>query len=158
WSRRQYEGLFAATDPQSPERFILVVEDASEPRPEMESSPAGQLTAFLVARRVDKEWELENIVVAEEFRQRGVGSRLLGKFIAHVRAENGSGIFLEVRESNRCARALYRRAGFDQTGLRKGYYANPAEDAILYRLSLLLESSHNETAPEFGIEQVLGLW
>jgi len=64
-----------------------------------------------------------------------VGSRLLGEFIAHARAENGSGIFLEVRESNQSAHTLYQRAGFGQTGLRKGYYANPPEDAILYRLS-----------------------
>ena len=105
-------------------------------QPEIESSIVCQLIAFLVARRVDTGWELENIVVAGKFRQRGVGSRLLSEFIAHARTENGSGIFLEVRESNQSARVLYQRVGFEQTGLRKGYYANPAEDAILYRLTL----------------------
>jgi [ribosomal protein S18]-alanine N-acetyltransferase len=136
WSRQQYGGLFATTGPQPPERFILVVEDASELRPEMKSGTSPQLTAFLVARRVDTEWELENIVVAGKFRQRGVGSRLLSEFIAHARVENGSGIFLEVRESNQSARVLYQRAGFEQTGFRKRYYVNPAEDAILYHLTL----------------------
>jgi [ribosomal protein S18]-alanine N-acetyltransferase len=136
WSRQQYEGLFATTGPQLPARLILLVEDASEMRPERESGTSYDMTAFLVARRVDKEWELENIVVAEKFRQRGVGSRLLSELIAQARAENGSGIFLEVRESNGSARALYRRAGFEETGLRRGYYANPVEDAILYRLTV----------------------
>jgi ribosomal-protein-alanine N-acetyltransferase len=42
-------------------------------------------------------------------------------------------VFLEVRESNAAARALYANAGFEQTSRRKSYYANPLEDAILYR-------------------------
>jgi [ribosomal protein S18]-alanine N-acetyltransferase len=54
----------------------------------------------------------------------------------HARAQRGSGIFLEVRESNQSARALYRKVGFKETGLRRSYYADPTEDAILCRLSL----------------------
>jgi ribosomal-protein-alanine N-acetyltransferase len=44
-------------------------------------------------------------------------------------------VFLEVRESNSAARTLYEKAGFEATGLRKSYYANPVEDAVLYRRS-----------------------
>ena len=62
---------------------------------------------------------------------------LLNELIAHARAKNGSGIFLEVRESNQSARGLYRKMGFEETGRRKGYYANPAEDAILGRLKFV---------------------
>ena len=69
-------------------------------------------------------------------RGRGVGTRLMGEFVAHARAEKGSGIFLEVRESNEGARALYGKMGFEETGSRKSYYSDPAEDAILYRLRL----------------------
>jgi [ribosomal protein S18]-alanine N-acetyltransferase len=126
WSREQHEGLFVTADrqPQS-ERFAWVVDDEGE-------SP--EVLAFLVAHRVDAEWELENIVVAAAVRRRGVGTCLLGEFVAHARAEQGSGTFLEVRESNHSARALYRKVGFQEMGLRKSYYSNPPEDAILCRL------------------------
>jgi [ribosomal protein S18]-alanine N-acetyltransferase len=124
WPRHQYETLFVPTRDRPSESKAWVVEDES-----------GML-AFLVARRVGAEWELENIVVAEGVRRRGVATLLLDKLVAHARAEQGSGIFLEVRASNEGARALYRKAGFEEVGLRKSYYANPCEDAILGRLRL----------------------
>jgi ribosomal-protein-alanine acetyltransferase len=136
WLLQQYESAFTADSSGYSERFILVAEDGTEAQPEIGSGVASNLIAFLVARGVDKEWELENIVVAEKFRHRGLGSRLLTEFIAHARAENGSAIFLEVRASNQSARALYQRAGFEEAGLRKAYYDSPREDAILYRLRL----------------------
>jgi ribosomal-protein-alanine N-acetyltransferase len=128
WSGQQYEGLVAATSvPQRSERFAWVVDD---------ESVAAEILAFLVAHRVDAEWELENIVVAETSRRRGVGTLLLGELVIHARSERGSGIFLEVRESNQSARALYRKMGFEEAGLRKSYYVSPPEDAILCRLRL----------------------
>jgi ribosomal-protein-alanine N-acetyltransferase len=48
-----------------------------------------------------------------------------------------SKIFLEVRESNLPARRLYEKHGFHETGRRRGYYQNPAEDAILYVRDLM---------------------
>jgi ribosomal-protein-alanine N-acetyltransferase len=45
-------------------------------------------------------------------------------------------VFLEVRESNAAARCFYEKAGFVQTGRRKSYYTDPAEDAVLYRYDL----------------------
>ena len=136
WSRQQYEGLFETTSGQQrSERVAWVVEEPGA-RPQKVSSEAPKILGFLVAHRVDAEWELENIVVAGTARRRGVGACLLGEFVAHARAEQGSSIFLEVRESNQGARALYRKVGFEETGLRKRYYASPPEDAILCRLSL----------------------
>jgi ribosomal-protein-alanine acetyltransferase len=108
-----------------------------EPAAQLHLSPeAPEIIAFLIAHRIDAEWELENIVVAETARRRGLGTLLLRELITHARTENVSGIFLEVRESNQTARALYRKLGFKEVGLRKGYYANPPNDAILCRLSL----------------------
>ena len=128
WSLPQYEGLFVATGAdQLSERVAWVAE---------EDYRAPEVLAFLVAHRVDTEWEVENIVVAGAFRRRGVGTRLLSEFIAHARAARASGIFLEVRESNQSARALYRKAGFEETGLRKSYYSNPTENAIVCGLRL----------------------
>ena len=97
---------------------------------------APEILAFLVARRVGAEWELENLVVAQEARRQGIGSLLVFELVAHARAQRGTAIFLEVRESNRIARALYCKAGFKGQTLRKSYYSNPTEDAILLRLAL----------------------
>jgi ribosomal-protein-alanine N-acetyltransferase len=127
WSRSQYDALFVTASGQPSERLAWVAED---------ESGAAWIYAFLVARRVDAEWELENIVVDGTARRRGVGTLLLRELVEHAKAERGSGIFLEVRESNQGARALYQKFGFEETGLRKSYYPNPPEDAILYQLSL----------------------
>jgi len=138
WPRQQYEGLFVTTGSRLlSERLAWVVEDECAAQPHKNSSEAASVLAFLVAHRVEAEWELENVVVAGAVRRRGAGTRLLNEFIAHARAKNGSGIFLEVRESNQSARGLYRKMGFEETGRRKGYYANPAEDAILGRLKFV---------------------
>jgi ribosomal-protein-alanine N-acetyltransferase len=136
WSREQYERVFGIPDgPQPSERFAWVAEHESA-KSENLSSQASEIFAFLVAHRIGSEWELENIVVAESVRRRGLGAGLLSDFIAHARSEGADSIFLEVRESNHSARALYRKVGFLETGLRRSYYANPSEDAILCRLTL----------------------
>ncbi len=127
WSQEQYDALFVTASGEQPGRLAWDAEDER-------STP--EVVAFLVAHRVDAEWELENIVVAECVRRRGVATLLLNALIAHARAAQSNAIFLEVRESNQGARALYRKAGFEEVGLRKSYYSNPPEDAILCRLRL----------------------
>ncbi len=143
WSVEQYENLFAEFDPRLSQRLILVAEDVSE-TPAATAPGEHRIFAFLVAHRVDKEWEVENIVVAEDSRRLGLGSRLLSDLVKHARTNHGNSIFLEVRQSNQGARAFYNKLGFVELGSRKSYYSNPSEDAVLYRLSL----SHNETAPQ----------
>ena len=132
WSRQQYDKLFQSQYiPQPSKRFAWVAEDGDPP------AIIGFLVSHnLVSHNIDQEWELENIAVAEPARRRGVGTLLLSELIAHARTGGGSEIFLEVRESNQNARALYRRLGFQQQGSRKNYYSNPTEDAALYRLKL----------------------
>jgi [ribosomal protein S18]-alanine N-acetyltransferase len=128
WSRQQYESFFVSVSrAQQSERLTWVAEDEAD---------APEFLGFLVAHRIDADWELENMVVAAKARRRGVGTRLLGELVAQARSAHAREIFLEVRESNHNARALYRKAGFEETGLRKGYYSDPPEDAILCRLRL----------------------
>lgn len=137
WSPQQYEDLFSATSSPGPsERFAWVAEDESKDSPRKVPGEKCELYAFLVTHRIDAEWELENMVVAASVRRRGIGTLLLRELIALVRAKNGKSIFLEVRSSNQGARALYQKVGFEELGLRKSYYQNPSEDAILYRFSL----------------------
>jgi ribosomal-protein-alanine acetyltransferase len=136
WPQSQYESLFIAPIGQPRgKRLAWVLEDESTAQPQP-SHEAPKIIAFLIAHQIDMEWELENIVVAETVQRRGLGTRLLAEFIAHARSENASAIFLEVRESNQSARALYQKLGFEEVGSRRGYYANPPDDAILCRLSL----------------------
>jgi ribosomal-protein-alanine acetyltransferase len=120
WSREQYDRIFGE---ELPRRVALVIEEA-----------AG-LQGFLVAHVVAGEWEIENIAVAGAARRRGLGTRLLGEFLRLANTEGASAVFLEVRESNYAARLLYEKWSFAESGRRSGYYAQPKEDAIVYRLS-----------------------
>lgn len=101
-----------------------------------ECATGGSVAGFLVAKHIGPDWELENMVVQESEQRKGIGGQLLAFLISKARQTNGEAVFLEVRESNLAARTLYRRAGFQQTGRRKAYYQDPAEDAFLYRLDL----------------------
>jgi [ribosomal protein S18]-alanine N-acetyltransferase len=128
WTVEQYRQAF---QPEGVRRLVLVA-DSSAPlasRPDL----VGEVVGFLVARHIAAEWELENIVVAPTARRKGLGKRLVEALFSAARETNGGSVFLEVRESSAAARSLYERAGFEQTGRRKGYYADPLEDAVLYR-------------------------
>lgn len=121
WSHEKYGRLFLENVPQ---RVALVIEEGSA------------IQGFLVARAVEREWEVENIAVAGVARRRGLGTRLLGEFLDLARERGAESAFLEVRESNRAARALYEKWAFVEAGRRNGYYREPSEDAVVYRLSL----------------------
>jgi [ribosomal protein S18]-alanine N-acetyltransferase len=79
-----------------------------------------------------------NVCVAEAWRGRGIGRRLMETLLERVRNAGMELAFLEVRPSNRAAIALYESMGFDRVGMRKGYYqsASGREDAFVYRLHL----------------------
>ncbi len=119
WSEDQYQSILREA---APRRVMLVGEKQ------------GELKSFLVARVLEVDWELENIVVAAEQQRQGVGTALLQAMMTEARTAAASSVLLEVRESNLAARRLYEKAGFAEEGRRKAYYRDPAEDAILYRL------------------------
>ena len=106
-------------------RLASVVEDQSG------------VQGFAVARVLGREWELENIIVADQAQRRGLGTRLLGELANLARSQHAQSIFLEVRESNQAARSLYLKCAFVESGHRKSYYQNPPETAILYKLDLV---------------------
>jgi ribosomal-protein-alanine acetyltransferase len=148
WTAQHYELLFEfAPSPQAAsyraalQHLGLVVQAAgpdalAAQQPNTGLIAAPPILAFLIARRIEAEWELENLVVAEAARRGGLGKRLVNELIARAAATGARAIFLEVRESNAAARSLYHSAGFELSGRRENYYANPHEDAILYRLYL----------------------
>ena len=119
WNPSEYEKLFAPE--QLPIRAALVVEQRDE------------VAGFIVGRQVENEWEIENVAVTASARRLGLGTRLVGEFLRLVREHGGSQVFLEVRESNHAARALYEKWAFIECGRRKGYYSGPSEDALILR-------------------------
>ena len=93
----------------------------------------GDVVGYLVGWRIGDEAEVANLAVREDRRGQGVGAALLRAFLATLDAAAPPTVYLEVRESNAAAQALYRRHGFVAAGRRKGYYARPAEDAVVMR-------------------------
>lgn len=146
WSMEQYLRLFSTRAEAISQRIALVGFAIIIPSPVVEQSPDKNPTprveqksaarGFLVGHGLGAEWEIENLVVAETSRRQGLGKRLVDEFIVQARTAGAQSVFLEVRESNQAARALYGNAGFAVNGRRKDYYTNPSDDAILYRLSL----------------------
>jgi ribosomal-protein-alanine N-acetyltransferase len=66
-----------------------------------------------------------------EYRRQGIASLILGRVFAEGRRAGAGRATLEVRRSNEIARRLYERFGFTVAGVRRGYYRNPEEDALV---------------------------
>ena len=72
-----------------------------------------------------------------DFRQQGIGERLLSLVLQSAKEEGAVASFLEVRESNDTALNMYRKFGFVEDGRREHYYSDNGEDAILMSLKML---------------------
>jgi tRNA threonylcarbamoyladenosine biosynthesis protein TsaB len=116
WSRKQYESRLK-------DGFLLVAESDS------------QLVGFICARPLTGECEIENVVVREMFRRKGIASVLLQALVDTARKTGNPTFHLEVRASNIAAQQLYEKHGFQPAGKRPNYYRDPREDAILYTRS-----------------------
>jgi ribosomal-protein-alanine N-acetyltransferase len=89
------------------------------------------IAGFLILSTVLDEAEILEVAVPENLRRSGIASELMDEVFGWCQ-KNGTGqIFLEVRESNFPARAYYKKYGFVENGLRKNYYRNPVENAVL---------------------------
>ena len=80
------------------------------------------------------ECQINKIAVIPEKRKIGIGKAILNHVLEFTRDIGVKNWYLEVRESNTAAQALYRSAGFSSVGTRKNYYINPVEDAVLMSL------------------------
>ena len=78
---------------------------------------------------------VDNIAVFPEFRGHGVGRTLMAALIEKARENGGVFITLEVRASNLPAIAMYRSLGFTEAGVRRNFYTEPREDALIFTLS-----------------------
>jgi tRNA threonylcarbamoyl adenosine modification protein YeaZ/ribosomal-protein-alanine acetyltransferase len=92
---------------------------------------APRLAGYLMAWLADGEGHIGNLAVVPELRRHGIASVLLEDLYVHARTRDVSVLSLEVRVSNDAAQALYQAHGFGLAGLRRGYYRDSGEDALI---------------------------
>jgi [ribosomal protein S18]-alanine N-acetyltransferase len=128
---------------------IEEIERISYPTPWSRSMFAGELTksssiclgafdgetrallGYLIISRYVDAWHVMNVAVAPEHRRRGIASTLLDRLFELTADDGRRGYTLEVRVSNTSAIKLYERAGFRPRGIRRGYYTDNREDALI---------------------------
>ena len=96
----------------------------------------GVLAGYVSVYHLGEELEIINIAVAPALRRQGAGSRLLRHVRREAELSGAERILLEVRRSNAPAIALYESQGFVQVGVRRNYYPDTGEDALVYVLQL----------------------
>jgi [ribosomal protein S18]-alanine N-acetyltransferase len=92
---------------------------------------SGRLIAYLIVSRYVDAWHIMNLAVHPGWRRAGVASRLLDELLDLTAGDRRRGYTLEVRVSNTAAIALYERFGFEASGVRRGYYTDNREDALI---------------------------
>ena len=90
-----------------------------------------ELTGFLVVSRYVDAWHVMNLAVAPENRRVGLATTLMQQLFEQTADDGNRGYTLEVRVSNAEAIRLYERLGFAAKGVRRGYYTDNREDALI---------------------------
>ena len=90
----------------------------------------GRLVGYLICSRYETVWHVMNVAVDSDFQRRGLASAMLAELYARVGDERAR-FTLEVRRSNSGAIRLYEREGFRAAGMRRRYYQDNGEDALV---------------------------
>lgn len=117
WTREMVAAEFSG---ENPSRYYAAEEDGAL---------AGYAGVWLVA----PEGYITNVAVRPELRRKGIASLLLAELISECEAEGITDFTLEVRTGNEGAKALYRNFGFEEAGIRKRYYSDGEDAAIMWR-------------------------
>jgi ribosomal-protein-alanine N-acetyltransferase len=117
WSRSMFAGELAKSS--------SITLGAFEPE------ASDRLVGYLVVSRYVDAWHIMNVAVDPAHRRRGIATKLLDALFAMTADDSRRGYTLEVRVSNTTAIALYERLGFQATGVRRGYYTDNREDALV---------------------------
>ena len=91
----------------------------------------GVVCGYVGSQTVLGETDMMNIAVRPDCRRKGVAAALITELICRLKGQGSHILRLEVRESNAPAIALYKAMGFTKLGLRKNYYRNPKENALI---------------------------
>ena len=93
----------------------------------------GAVAGYIGSQTVMDESDMMNVAVHPDHRRKGVAEALVAELVEALKQRGSRCLTLEVRVSNEPAKALYEKLGFEQVGLRKNYYRNPKEDALILR-------------------------
>ncbi|MGH9947143.1 MAG: ribosomal protein S18-alanine N-acetyltransferase [Pyrinomonadaceae bacterium] len=100
--------------------------------------PIGKIFGFIVGRIVtgstdhhDFEVEIYNVAVEKDFRQKGIGTKLMQGFFNECRQLGVSSVWLELRRRNKSAKKFYESLGFSEITVRPEFYSDPVDDAIV---------------------------
>ena len=119
------------TSPWTREMYLAELENVGVSFCYVARDDTGTIVGFCSFWRVLDELHINNLAVLPELRRQGIGTQLL-EFALQKGAELGARrATLEVRRSNEIARHLYERLGFATSGIRRAYYTNPVEDALI---------------------------
>ena len=128
WSRASFE---AALDLERMRFLVAVGGEQSGERGVR--APASRVVGYVIALLLVDEAEIADIAVVPASRGRGIGGQLLDRMCEDAAELGVRSLYLEVRESNAAARALYASRFFKPVGRRPGYYRQPLEDALVLR-------------------------
>jgi [ribosomal protein S18]-alanine N-acetyltransferase len=117
WSRSMFAGELA-----KPSSLCLGAFD---------SERGGVLVGYLIVSRYVDAWHIMNLAVHPSYRRQHIASKLLDELFVLTAGDSRRGYTLEVRVSNTSAIALYERFGFEASGIRRGYYTDNREDALI---------------------------
>jgi ribosomal-protein-alanine N-acetyltransferase len=95
----------------------------------------GRIVGMIIGWLFVDEIHIANVATHPDFRRQGIAQKLLTYALRYTADEGAVTSFLEVRESNLAAQAMYRKFGYENTGRRKRYYKDNDEDAILMTLA-----------------------
>ncbi|MCP5102606.1 MAG: ribosomal protein S18-alanine N-acetyltransferase [bacterium] len=101
-----------------------------------EENGSAEIAGYIIFWIIEETLELHDIAVKETYKRKGVGARLLDFMFETAGARDVEEMFLEVRASNGAAITFYEKYNFKQISVRKNYYKDPLEDALVYCLKL----------------------
>ena len=92
-----------------------------------------RVAGYVGSQTVMDETDMMNVAVSPNYRRQGIAEKLILSLITALKEKGSHSLALEVRASNSPAIGLYEKLNFQQVGLRKNYYRNPKEDALILR-------------------------
>jgi [ribosomal protein S18]-alanine N-acetyltransferase len=137
WSERSYR--FEVGENENSRNWVAEVVDGQG---------HDQVVGMIVIWVILDEAHVANLAVHPDYRQQGIGRKLLARGLQDAVASGTTQSYLEVRRSNESAQALYRQFGYEVVGVRVGYYSDNHEDALLMTLDPIRGDMLRKFAPQ----------
>ena len=119
WTRRSYEDVIPLKNVRT---WVAIIDD--------------EIVGYMLTQFVMDEMELHTFAVRQAWRRKGIGSKLIQYLISDAKTLGLKNVYLLVRPNNMAARVLYEKQGFQIAGIRKHYYQDDGEDALVMRFIL----------------------